>query len=528
MRKKVLVAERIADEAMELLKKNFEVDFINNIPREELLGCIHNYDGLIVRSVTKADEELMAKGVKLKMIGRAGNGTDNIDVSAATKHGIIAANTPDSNTMSAAEHTIAMMLTQSRNIPHANQFLKTGKWGRNQFNGSELYMKTLGIIGLGRIGSLVAARMKAFEMNVIAYDPYIPVERFERLGVQRCETLEGLLEQSDYITVHTPKNKETFHMIHEGHLPIMKDGVRLTNVARGGIIKEKAIVEGVQSGKIRSAAIDVHEVEPCYDSPLYEHENIIVTPHLGANTTEAQLNVGMMVAQQMIAGLNGEIVPNALNLPTLHREELKALRPFIDLTEKLGRIYYPLYREPASQVVVEYYGDLAGQDTRMLSIALLKGLLETVVSERVNYINAELIAKQRGIVFEERKCPEYFNSHTQYVRVLIQNPYDQVILGGCIASNGEGRLAEIDGYEIDIAPGDTMLVVRNLDVPGVVGSVGTILGKHRVNVATMQLGRHRAGDNALMVLNLDGCPREECVLELTGHTDILEARIVAL
>lgn len=528
MRKKVLVAERIADEAMERLQLHFDVDFINNIPRDQLLACIHEYDGLIVRSVTKADDELMTKGTRLKMIGRAGNGTDNIDVNAATRHGIIAANTPDSNTMSAAEHTIAMMLTQSRNIPQANAYLKTGKWGRNQFNGSELFQKTLGIVGLGRIGSLVAARMKAFDMDVIAYDPYISADRFEKLGVQRCDTLEDLLRRSDYITVHTPKNKETFHMIHEGHLPLMKDGVRLTNVARGGIIKEKAVVEGIQSGKVASAAIDVHEVEPCHDSPLYGFDNIIVTPHLGANTTEAQRNVGLMVAQQMIAGLNGEIVPNALNLPTLHREELTALKPYIELTEKLGRIYYPLYREPASRVVVEYYGDLAAQDTRMLSIALLKGLLETVVSERVNYINAELIAQQRGITFEEKKTPEFFRNHTQYIRVLIQNPHGQVILGGCLASNGEGRLAEIDSYEIDIAPGDTMLVVRNLDVPGVVGSVGTILGKHEVNVATMQLGRHRAGDNALMVLNLDAAPAEDCLFELTSHPNILEARTVAL
>ncbi len=528
MKKRVLVAERIAQEALQLLRQHFEVDFINNIPRQQLLDCIHAYDGLIVRSVTKADAELIEKGTRLKMIGRAGNGTDNIDVAAATKHGIIAANTPDSNTISAAEHTIAMMLTQSRNIPQANGYLKSGKWGRNQFNGSELYQKTLGIVGLGRIGSLVATRMKAFDMHVVAYDPYIAAERFDRLGVARCETLEELIRQSDYITVHTPKNKETYHMIHEGHLPLMKEGVRLTNVARGGIIKERAIVEGLQSGRVRSAAVDVHETEPCTESPLYAHDAVIVTPHLGANTEEAQLNVGMTVARQMIAGLNGEIVPNALNLPTLHREELAALKPYIELTERLGRIYYPLYREPVAEVVVEFYGQLAQQDTRMLSIALLKGLLETVVSERVNYINAELIAAQRGIRFEARHLPEFFKNHTQYVRVLVKNPHRQVVLGGCLASNGEGRLAEIDGYEIDIVPGDIMLVVRNLDVPGVVGSVGTILGSHDVNVATMQLGRHQAGDKALMVLNLDAPPAEECLFQLTGHAHILEARVVAL
>jgi len=528
MKKRVLVAERIADEALEKLKEHFDVDFRNGIERDELLNCIHEYDGLIVRSVTKADGELMEKGTRLKMIGRAGNGVDNIDVNEATKRGIIAVNTPDSNTMSAAEHTIAMMLTQSRNIPQANAFLKSGKWGRNQFNGTELYQKTLGIVGLGRIGSLVAARMQAFDMNVIAYDPYIPDERFEKLSVRRCETLEELIKESDYITVHTPKNKETFHMINDSHLPLMKKGVRLTNVARGGIIQEKAIVEGVRTGIIRSAAVDVHEVEPCTESPLYGFENIIVTPHLGANTEEAQLNVGMTVAEQMVAGLNGDIVTNALNLPTLHREELKALRPFIDLAEKLGRIYFPLYREPASRVVVEYYGDLAAQDTRMISIAVLKGLLETVVSERVNYINAEMTAKQRGIDFTERKESGFFRNHTQYIRVLIQNAHGQVSLGGCLASNGEGRLAEIDRYEIDIVPGENMLVVRNLDVPGVVGTVGTILGKHEVNVATMQLGRHHAGDKALMVLNLDAPPSEECLFELIQHQNILEARVVAL
>jgi len=526
--KKVIVAEHIANEAIEKLKQVFDVDLCIGMPRKELLSVIKDYDGIIIRSETMIDAELMSVAPKLKMVGRAGNGTDNIDVPEATKRGIIVANTPESNTMSAAEHTIALMLTQSRNIPQANSYLHEGKWERSIFKGNELYKKTLGIVGLGRIGSLIAQRMKAFGMNVIAFDPYISDDRFKRFHVEKKEKLEDLIMESDFITVHTPKTKETYHMINESHLSIMKDGVRLTNVARGGIIQESAILEGIKSGKIASAGIDVHEIEPRYENPLYDYDNVIVTPHLGASTAEAQLNVGMTVANQVIAGLHGEIVPNAINLPTMHRDELDAVKPYIELAENFGKMYYQLYTSPIETVKLEYFGELSEQETGMISIACVKGLLEIVISERINYINAMLIAGQLGILIEEKKRSEYVEGYVSYFRVTIKNSEGTITFGGNLSSKGEGRLVEINGYEMDITPGESMLIIRNMDVPGVVGTVGTVLGEERINVATMQLGRKEAGEKAMMVLNIDGEISEKVLKRLEDSANVLSAKAVKL
>ncbi len=525
---KVIVAERIADEAITLLKKNAEVDIRVGIDREVLLEIIDEYDAIIVRSATQINEELMEKASKLKMVGRAGNGTDNIDIPEATKRGIIVANTPESNTMSAAELTIGLIVTQSRNIPQANKFLKDGHWGRNQFKGSELFTKTLGIVGLGRIGSLVAKRMQGFGMNVIAYDPYISDERFNRLGVDKREELESLIQESDYITVHTPRNKETLWMINEDHLPLMKKGVRVTNVARGGIIKETAILKGIEDGIIASAGIDVHEQEPCVDNPLFDHENVIVTPHLGASTLEAQLNVGMTVANQVISGLKGEIVPNAVNLPAIHRDELEAIKPYIKLAEKLGKMYYQIQNDTIETVKIQYYGELAKQETGMISIAFMKGLLETVISNRVNYINAKVIAENRGIIFKEKKIDEYYDGFTEYMRIKVKTSTGTFTLGGNLSTKQEGRLVEFNGYEVDITPKENMIVLQNMDVPGMIGHVGVILGSEKVNIATMQLGRHTIGDKAIMLLNVDEEVEANCIERLESHENILWAKAIKL
>ncbi len=525
---KIIVAERIADEAIEKLEAFGQVDVKIGLERERLLDIIDQYDAIIVRSATQINTELMDKATKLKMVGRAGNGTDNIDIPEATKRGIIVANTPESNTMSAAELTVGLIVTQSRNIPQANQFLKEGNWGRNQFKGSELYQKTLGIVGLGRIGSLVAKRMQGFGMNVIAYDPYISDERFKRLGVEKRGRLEDLVGESDYITVHTPRNKETYWMINEDHLPLMKDGVRVTNVARGGIIKEAAILEGIESGKIASAGIDVHEVEPSHNNPLFEHDNVIVTPHLGASTLEAQLNVGMTVANQVICGLKGEIVPNAVNLPAIHRDELEAIAPYIELAEKLGKLYYQIQHYNVELVKIDYFGDLAKQETGMVSIAFMKGMLETIISNRVNYINAMMIADDRGIAFEERNRDEYYDGFTEYMRIRIKTDQGTYTLGGNLSAKHEGRLVDFNGYEVDITPGEHMLVIQNKDVPGMIGHVGAILGSEGVNIATMQLGRQTIGGNAIMLLNVDGIADKECIDRLEEHENVLWAKSIAL
>ena len=334
-KKRVIVTERIAEEGLDLLRTEVDVDFRDGIPREELLEIIGQYDALIVRSVTKVNEELISRGApRLKVVGRAGNGIDNIDVDACTRHGVIVANTPDSNTISAAEQTIALLLASSRKTAWANNFLKGGTWDRKPFRGVELYGKTVGIVGLGRIGSMVATRLKAFNMRILAYDPYIADERFIKYGAEKMPTLEDLVRQSDFITVHTPKTEETFHMINEEMFKIAKDGVRVVNAARGGIIKEAALLEALKSGKVASAGMDVFEKEPAINNPLFEFENVVCTPHLGADTFEAQRRVGETIAEQVMKALNGEIVPNLINLPTMVSEELNYLRPYITWRNK--------------------------------------------------------------------------------------------------------------------------------------------------------------------------------------------------
>lgn len=500
---KVLVAEKVDDEGIKVLQDVLEVDICLGLTREELLKKIGEYDALLVRSDTKVNAELMDHGKKLKVVGRAGNGIDNIDVAAATERGIIIANTPESNTISAGELAIGLLLAQSRYIAQANSFLKAGKWGRNQFLGAEVYGKTLGIVGLGRIGSLVATRMAAFDMKVIAYDPYITDERFKRFGVERKNTLKELLEVCDFLTVHTPKTKETYKMIGEEEIQWMKDGVRIVNAARGGIICEKALYDGLVSGKIASAGLDVHEEEPCYNTPLFGLDQVVVTPHIGATTVEAQQNVGITVAQQVIFALKGEIVPNAVNLPTLHRDELDAIKPYISLMEKVGKIYYQIHQEAIEMVEITYWGNIAKQDTEMVTIAFMKGLLEPVIQEKVNYVNACLQAEQRGIVIEQKKMEQGYDSYADLISVKIKYKEGTFTLAGNLSAKREGKLVEMDGYEVDVNPTEHMLLIQNLDVPGVIGNIGTLLGKEEINIATMQVGRHHRGEKALMILNID-------------------------
>jgi len=527
-RKRVIIAERMAEEGIKLLQEELDVDVCFNISREELLASIHQYDAIIVRSVTKIDKELLDAGKKLKAVGRAGNGVDNIDVAAATQRGIIVANTPESNTMSAAELTIGLILAQARNIPWANNFIKGGNWGRSQFKGVELYNKTLGIIGLGRIGSLVAVRMAAFGMKVIAYDPYISDERFTRFNAEKKEKLEDLLVEADFITVHTPKTRETYGMIGEKEIEIMKDGVRLINVARGGIMNEAALLKGLQSGKLGGVGLDVHEKEPCFGNPLFDFNNIVVTPHLGADTVEAQQNVGITVAQQVINALKGEIVPNAVNLPTIHRDELNVIRPYIELMEKLGKLYYQLYQDPIEFVNINYWGNIAAQDVEMITIAFIKGLLQPVVEDKVNYINARLLAEQRGIGIEQRKLKEHYNGYLDFVEIKIKNKKGEFLMGGNLSSKREGRLVQIEGYEVDVNPSKYMLFIQNMDVPGVIGNIGRVLGQENINVATMQVGRNARGELAIMILNVDDEANDEILNKLMNIENVLWAKCVKL
>lgn len=502
-RKKVIVTESIAEEGLKLLRSELEVDFRNGISRAELLDIIDQYDALIVRSVTKVDEELIKRGTNLKVVGRAGNGVDNIDVDVCTRYGIIVANTPDSNTISAAEQTISLMLSSIRNTAWANNVLKGGTWDRSPFRGMELYGKTVGIVGLGRIGSMVATRLKSFNMKVIAYDPYITEERFDRFGAERKASLEDLVREADIITVHTPRNQETMHMINEPVLSLAKDGVRVVNCARGGIIEEAALLAGLKSGKIASAGLDVYEKEPALNNPLFEFNNVVCTPHLGADTFEAQKRVGENIAEQVIKALQGGIVPNVVNLPTILSEELDYLRPYITLAEKMGNIYYQIAKSPVSRVELTYSGPISVNETEMLTIGFLKGLLEPVLWEKVNYVNARLMAEDRGIKLYETKEDQSPKRYKNLISVKVFNQGHQMELAGTLSRARNPLLVEINGYETETTLDGYVLIVENEDRPRVIGPFATALGDEGVNIAGMKVARNIKGEKAIMIINVD-------------------------
>ncbi len=511
---KVLITEKIADEGIALLEKELEVHNRDGISREELLEIIDQYDALIVRSVTKVNEELIKRASRLKAVGRAGNGIDNIDVEVCTRYGVIVANTPDSNTISAAEQTISLLLSSIRNTAWANTFLKGGTWDRKPFRGVELYGKTVGIVGLGRIGSMVATRLKAFNMKVIAYDPYISDERFERYGAEKKNTLEELVREADFITVHTPRNEETMHMIDERILELAKDGVRLVNCARGGIIKEEAILKGLESGKVASAGLDVFEIEPARDNPLFKHNNVVVTPHLGADTFEAQKRVGENIAEQVIMALRGEIVPNVVNLPTMLGEELEYLKPYISLSEKMGSVYYQLTRNPISRVELIYSGPITRNETEILTVAFLKGLLHPVMDDKVNYVNAKLIAEERGIKIFERKEETSNRRYKNTVEARVFNHNFNLNLVGTLSRARQPLLVEINDYETENNLEGYILLVENEDRPRIIGPFATALGDHGVNIASMKVARKTKGEISIMLINVDNEVEEEVLAEL--------------
>lgn len=514
-RKKVIVTEKIAEEGLALLRKELDVDNRDGISREELLQIIDQYDALIVRSVTKVNEELINKAARLKVVGRAGNGIDNIDVDACTRNGVVVANTPDSNTVSACEQTISLLLSSIRNTAWANQVLKQGVWDRKPFRGVELYGKTVGIVGLGRIGSMVATRLAAFNMKVIAYDPYISDERFERFGAEKKESLEELMKEADFVTVHTPRTEETTHMIDEKMIAMAKDGVGLVNCARGGIIKEAAVLEGLKSGKIGSAALDVHETEPDLEDPLFAFNNVVVTPHLGADTFEAQKRVGENIAEQVVIALKGDLVPNVVNLPTLIGNELEYLRPYIKLAEKMGNIYFQINKAPLDRVELTFSGPISKNETEILTVAFLKGLLEPVMWEKVNYVNARLMAEDRGIKIYEKKEEQSPKRYKNLITAKMYNKDYQLEIAGTLSRGREPLLVEINGYETESNLDGYVIIVQNEDRPRIIGPFATALGDAGVNIASMKVARQTKGQKALMLVNVDNKVEEDVLNSLS-------------
>ena len=528
MKQKVLIKEKIADAGVELLKKDYDVDIGVDWDRDELESKISEYDALIVRSSTQVDAVLIEKATKLKVVGRAGIGVDNVDLDAATKRGIIVANAPQSNIISAAEHTIALLLAQARNIPQASASLKSGKWERSKFQGVEVYEKTLGIIGLGRIGNLVASRAQGLGMKIVGFDPYVSKEKFAQLGIDRADKLESLMAVADFITVHLPKTAETIGMFGEKEFAGMKDGVRLLNTARGGIYDEAALMAALKSGKVASIGVDVYPKEPCTESPLFGVDSVVATPHLGASTLEAQDKAGITIAEQVVAGLSGEFVGNAVNIAPVPSDVAEKLQPFIPLCQQLGKVLVQVLEDQLEQVEIEYNGLIADYDTALLTSAVLVGAFQTVASEPVNFVNATLVAEERGITIKkstQSTSKDYVNLVT--VR-SVGNDHSVAIAGTLIGKKNEPRFVKMFDFEIDIAPSKYMAFFRYKDVPGMIGKVGSALGAEGINIASMQVGRKKIQGDALMGLNIDSPIPSEILSKIMKEAGIGWARAIIL
>lgn len=526
---KVLVADPISDEGLVLFNEEPEIsaDVKTGLKEEEILPIINEYDALIVRSQTQVTEAIIKAGTKLKVIGRAGVGLDNIDVPAATRQGIIVMNVPGGNTISTAEHSMAMLLSMTRNIPQAFASLKAGKWDRKTFTGAELMRKKLGVIGLGRIGQEVAKRAEAFGMEIMGFDPFVTVERAEQLGVKLFE-LDEIIAKADYITVHVPLTKETRGMFGEKQFAMMKKGIRLINCARGGIYDEKALYENLKSGKVAAAAFDVFDPEPpSMDNPLFSLNNFIATPHLGAATKEAQVQVAIDMCQQIIDTLKGKMVRNACNIPSVDPEVLSRIAPYLALAEKLGRFQSQVNESRIEEIHVRYSGEVTNYNVAPISVAVLKGYLEPILQSSINYVNAPFIAKERGIRMVESKSSDT-EDYASMITVTVRCKEHERIVSGTLFGKKETRIVRIDDYRLDCIPSGFILVLMNEDVPGIVGHVGTVLAEHNINIAGMALGRLEKGGKALTALNVDEDVEDNVLADLKKLPHILEARVVDL
>jgi D-3-phosphoglycerate dehydrogenase len=506
-RPRVLLREEIAPAGVELLRSRFEVDLDFD---GDLASIIGDYDAIVIRSATKLTAELIRAGVRLKVIGRAGVGVDNVDVEAATRQGIVVANAPESNIVSAAEHTVGLLLALARNIPQAHAALIEGRWERSRYGGVELAEKTLGILGYGRIGQQVARRALGLQMRVIAYDPFVSAERFREVGVE-SDTLEGVLGRADFVTLHLPLNEDTRAVIDARSLAQMKAGARLINAARGELVDEAALLDALVSGTLAGAALDVFGQEP-YKGPLLAAPNLVVTPHLAASTDEAQDRAGVIVAEQVVAALEGGLVTNAVNIPSVGSDDLEVLRPYLPLAASLGRIALALARGEPATITLEYSGELAEHDTRLLTVAALNGAFKGRVDQPVNYVNAPLIAAERGIEVVElrrRSSPDYTN-------LIVVSAGNARVAGTTIGADDRPWLVGVFDFAVEIELAPRMVVLRYDDVPGVIGRVGTLLGEAGVNIANMAVSRNRAAGKALMVLSLD-MPASSELLERLGE-----------
>ncbi len=518
---KVLVKEKIADSGVELLRSKFDVDLGLEMSDEDLREKIGNYDAILIRSATKMTPELIDLATNLKVIGRAGTGVDNVDIPSATRRGIIVANAPESNSVAAAEHTLALALSLFRNVPQAHRSLVEGRWDRAKFKGAELYGKTLGVIGFGRIGQLVAKRAQSFDMDVVAFDRFVSSERFAELDVESAESVEDLLGKADLVTLHVPKTPETIDLIDAEAVAAMKDGARLVNCARGELVDLDALLAGLESGKLAGAALDVFPAEPFTEHPIFAREDVVVTPHLGASTAEAQDRAGVVTAEQVTEALSGGVVTNAVNIAAVRPDVMKALAPFVPLCEKLGRLAQGLADGAVDRVSAEFRGGIASHDTRLLGIAVMAGVLSGNTEEPVNLVNAPQMAEERGLDLAET-TDSGSEDFTELVRVTVHAAGGEVeVAGTAVGPRREPYLVSVWGESFYLPFAEHIAVFRYADQPGMVGRVGTIFGEEGVNIVSAAVGAERGGQNAVIALTTDApTPAKaiERILELEGFS----------
>ncbi|TLP43037.1 phosphoglycerate dehydrogenase [Cohaesibacter sp. CAU 1516] len=521
---KVLISDKLSPTAVQVFKdKGVEVDYLPDLgkDKDKLIEIIGQYDGLAIRSATKATEKVIAAADNLKVIGRAGIGVDNVDIEKATQRGIIVMNTPFGNSITTAEHAIAMMFAVARQIPAADASTQAGKWEKSKFMGVEITGKTLGIIGCGNIGGIVATRGVGLKMKVIAFDPFLSPERAMDLGVEKVE-LEDLFKRADFISLHTPLTEKTRNVVSAEAIASMKDGVRIINCARGGLVDEEALAEAIKSGKVAGAAFDVFTEEPAKENVLFGLPNVVCTPHLGASTSEAQENVAIQVAEQMADYLVNGAVSNALNMPSITAEEAPRLTPFVKLADQLGSFAGQLTETSLQGIRIEYEGDVAEMNTRALTSVVLSGVLKPLL-QTVNMVSAPAVAKERGIHIEETRR-EQQGAYENYIRVTLITERQERSVAGTVFGDAKPRIIQIKGINMEAELGENMLYITNKDKPGFIGRLGTLLGTHGLNIATFNLGRKEAGQDAIALIEIDGKISDEVIAEIAALEGVVQTK----